>query len=528
MRAGLIYKTLRGSHVSDCSRKQTLENDLHGTSKTRLTSEKYPRAELSRRRFLSMGGTLAVGGLLPIKGLGSVATHADVSLQITPARIEVASGHIIQTVTYNGSAPGPLIRVPEGRSVQVEIRNESSKEEYVHWHGFSLGAAQDGTEEENSLPVAPFSRLRYLLPAQLPGSYYVHSHAMAHHDLGAGMYGGQFAFVYVEPRRDVGSYDREIFVTSHEWEPYMVNEAAEERSIEEMHHLQIDPEEEEAPGEGGWDVRYRIASLNGKALGHGEPIRVKEGERILLHILNASATENIQIALPGHKFLVQSMDAHRVPNPASVAVLDLGVGERIDAIVEMTAPGVWILGSTDETVRGMGLGIVVEYAGRQGDPVWADVVAPDWDYTIFGNKREERVAEEIPISLRRLPLTEEGTERWAMSSPLTGADGQLPIVLQQGESYRFRITNESNEWHPMHLHRHTFELIRFCGKSTAGLMKDTLVIPPYEEAELFLSPRQTGPALFHCHNQMHMDAGLKTLVTVNPTTELHQRKTERQ
>jgi FtsP/CotA-like multicopper oxidase with cupredoxin domain len=475
-----------------------------------------------------MSGTLAVGSLLSLEGFASVVSKPEISLQITPARIEVAPGHIIQTVTYNSSAPGPVIRIPEGRPVQVEIQNGSSKEEYVHWHGFSLGALQDGTAEENSLSVGPSSRLSYLLPAQLPGSYYVHSHAMAYHDLGAGMYGGQFAFVYVQPAREAGNYDREIFLTSHEWEPYMVNEMEEERSIEEMHHLRTDPEEEEGPGEGGWDVRYRLASLNGKAMGHGEPIRVKEGERILLHILNASATENIQIALPGHEFFVQAMDAHRVPNPAPVAMLDLGVGERIDAIVEMTAPGVWILGSTDETVRGMGLGVVVEYAGRHGDPVWADVAAPDWDYTIFGGKGEERVAEEIPINLRRLPLTEEGRERWAMSNPLAGANGQRSIILQQGNSYRFRIANESNEWHPMHLHRHTFELARFRGKATAGLMKDILVVPPYEEVELLLIPRQTGPALFHCHNQMHMDAGLQTLVTVSPTTDLHQRKTEKQ
>jgi len=308
----------------------------------------------------------------------------------------------------------------------------------------------------------------------------------------------------------------------------MVNEAEEERSIEEMHHLRIDPEEEEAPGEGGWDVRYRLASLNGKALGHGEPIRVKEGERILLHLLNASATENIQIALPGHKFLVQAMDAHRVPNPVLVSVLNLGVGERIDAIVEMKAPGVWILGSTDESVRGAGLGVVVEYAGRQGDPVWADVAAPDWDYTIFGSEGEQYAAEEILINLRRLPLTEEGMERWTMYRPQTGADGHLPIVLQQGSSYRFRIKNESSEWHPMHLHRHDFELTRFCGKATAGLMKDTLVVPPYDEVELLVVPRQTGPALFHCHNQMHMDCFLPQETSTHRRLSRHPRESQSQ
>jgi FtsP/CotA-like multicopper oxidase with cupredoxin domain len=449
----------------------------------------------------------------------------EISLEIVPCQIEVAPGHVIRTNGYK-DVTGAVLRIPEGRLVEVEIHNQTSAREYVHWHGFSLDAALDGTAEEGSLFVEPGGRLRYTIPGQTAGSYYVHSHAMAHHDMNAGMYGGQFAFVYVQPQQEAGDYDREIFLTSHEWEPYMVNEMEEQRSVEEMHHLRIDPEEAEEVGEGGWDVRYRLASLNGKALGHGEPIRVKEGERILLHLLNASATENIQIALPGHEFLVQAMDGHCVPNPAKVSVLDLGVGERADAIVEMTTPGIWVLGSTDEAARGMGLGVVIEYAGRQGDAVWTDVAAPEWDYTLFGDGGRKRQGEEIAIALRRLPLTEDGTDRWEMAG-VVGEDKFL-TDLQVGSSYRIRIANESNEWHPMHLHRSAFELTEFHGKATAGLMKDTIVVPPYEEVEMLVTPRQTGPALFHCHNQMHMDAGLQVLFTADSETNQRYRKTGKQ
>ena len=467
---------------------------------------------------------IAAGSALAPCSLFSSGMLPEITLEIVPCQIEVAPGHVILTSGYK-NATGEVLRIYEGRPVEVEIHNQTLTREYVHWHGFSLDAAMDGTAEEESLFVEPGGRLRYTLPGQTAGSYYVHSHAMAHHDMNAGMYGGQFAYVYVQPKQDAGDYDREIFLTSHEWEPYMVNEMEEQRSVEEMHHLRIDPEEAEEVGEGGWDVRYRLASLNGKALGHGEPIRVKEGERILLHLLNASATENIQIALPGHEFLVQAMDGHRVPHPVKVSVLDLGVGERIDTIVEMSAPGVWILGSTDDAVRGMGLGVVIEYAGRQGDPVWTDVAAPEWDYTLFGDEGRKREGEEIAIALRRLPLTEDGAERWEMA----GRGGnRFLTALQLGSSYRIRIANESNEWHPMHLHRHAFELTEFRGKATAGLMKDTIVVPPYEEVEMLVTPRQMGPALFHCHNQMHMDAGLQVLFTVDSETDQRYRKTEKQ
>jgi FtsP/CotA-like multicopper oxidase with cupredoxin domain len=66
----------------------------------------------------------------------------------------------------------------------------------------------------------------------------------------------------------------------------------------------------------------------------------------------------------------------------------------------------------------------------------------------------------------------------------------------------------------MHIHRYPFELARLHGRPSAGIIKDTVVVGPYEAVEVIVTPKQAGPALFHCHNQMHMDSGLKTLFRV--------------
>ena len=471
---------------------------------------------VSRRQFLFAGAPIATFSLFGSHPIGlPVAATPDIFLRIAPTEIEIASGHSTRTLAYNGSVFGSPIRIAEGRSIQVEILNESDRKEYVHWHGFSLEARLDGTEEEGSLPVPAHSCVRYTLPPQRSGSYYVHSHAMAGHDLSAGTYSGQFNFVYVEPKQDPGRYDREVFLTSHEWEPRFVNMVQEARSAEEMLHLRIDAEDEGETGEGGWDVQYRFASLNGKALGHGDPIRVKHGERVLFHFLNASATESIELALPGHQFLVEKLDGSPVPNPGLVSVLEMGVGERIDAIVEMTAPGIWVPGSTDEDARGKGLGIVLEYAGAHGEPVWAEPAAQAWSYSIFSNEQELECNEErLQFRLARLPLGQDGFERWAIKGDSQDDLDSMPAALKQGKRYRLRIANESGEYHPMHLHRHRFELARINGKPSAGLFKDTVVVSPYGSVEVIVTPQQIGPALFHCHNQMHMDSGLKTLFRV--------------
>jgi FtsP/CotA-like multicopper oxidase with cupredoxin domain len=88
---------------------------------------------------------------------------------------------------------------------------------------------------------------------------------------------------------------------------------------------------------------YHAASFNDKALGYGEPIRVKTGERVLFHVLNASATDDVHLALPGHSFNIVGLDGNPVPTSQTVPVLVLAPAERIDAIVEMKQPGVWVV-----------------------------------------------------------------------------------------------------------------------------------------------------------------------------------------
>ena len=111
-------------------------------------------------------------------------------------------------------------------------------------------------------------------------------------------------------------------------------------------------------------------------------MRVKEGQRVLFHILNGSATENIQLALSGHRFQVVALDGNPVPRPQLVDVLELGTAERISAVVEMKNPGVWILGTPHDDDRRDGMGIVVEYADRTGAARWVKPQRKPWDYTL--------------------------------------------------------------------------------------------------------------------------------------------------
>jgi len=155
----------------------------------------------------------------------------------------------------------------EGVPTSVEIFNRTEVPEYVHWHGLEISAELDGTPEEGSLAVPANGSLCYEITPLQAGSRYVHSHAMAMTDLSRGVYSGQFAFVYVEPRRNPGRYDQEIFLSTHEWEPRLEPEQSDESA----------EEDEDETESGSMEIRYGIRSINGKALGHGEPIRGRRG-----------------------------------------------------------------------------------------------------------------------------------------------------------------------------------------------------------------------------------------------------------
>jgi FtsP/CotA-like multicopper oxidase with cupredoxin domain len=323
-------------------------------------------------------------------------------------------------------------------------------------------------------------RQRYVFTPDPAGSRWYHSHSVAGRNLRKSTYSGQFGMFIVEANDEPGAYDQDVPLLLHEWDGHFDSQG---------------------------EVAFKLFSINGKMLGAGDPIRVKPSQRVLFRIVNASATLPHRLALPGHLFNVIALDGNPVSSPARVPILDLGPGERIDAVVEMNRPGIWVLGEVRADQRVGGMGIAVEYSGQQGVPRWELPGPFVWDYGMFGGR------EPVPEPDGRLTMVFKATgdgHHWTIngkSYPRTD-----PIVVQANKRYRWTFDNQSADPHPIHLHRHRFEVVRLAGQPVSGVWKDVVMVPAWKQVEVDVPTAQPGLSLFHCHQQFHMDMGFMAMM----------------
>lgn len=447
-------------------------------------SDTFPgRSSISRRDLFKVAGA---AGCVAICGAG---VPADYRIEIAPLTLDLSPHKRIITTAYSGQVPGPVLRLQENIPVTIEVTNRSDFPEVVHWHGLHLPSAVDGAMEEGTVPIAPNSTARYTFTPRPAGFRWYHTHAMAMGDFSRAQYGGQHGFLLVEPRENPARYDHELFLALHDWNAHLL-----------------------ASDDGAMNPSYEVSTINGKTLGFGEPLRVRQGQQVLLHILNSSPTEPHWVALAGHTLRVVALDGNPVPMPRDVPMLRLAPAERVSVVVVMNNPGVWVLGEVRKHVRAAGMGILVEYAQRSGEPQWQQPTQLAWNYEQFGAGTaaipDAEPATVVPLVFDSKFRGHGAMEAWTINGKSFPDTSVAP--WRTGERYILKLVNASADDHPLHLHRHTFQL-RDSGRPL-GVMKDVVLVDAHTTREVELMADNPGPSLFHCHQQNHMDLGFMMLV----------------
>jgi FtsP/CotA-like multicopper oxidase with cupredoxin domain len=156
---------------------------------------------------------------------------------------------------------------------------------------------------------------------------------------------------------------------------------------------------------------------------------------------------------------------------------------------------------------------VVEYANQRRQPVWTAPPESSWDYTMFGTNRTALSPDhQLELLFEKIAGGRGGYNRWTLNGKSWPNANPL-LTAETGKRYRVVMTNNSGDNHPVHLHRHTFEVTKVGDKTTAGLMKDTINMTRFSKLEIDFVADDPGPSLFHCHHQDHQDEGFMGLMT---------------
>jgi FtsP/CotA-like multicopper oxidase with cupredoxin domain len=454
---------------------------------------------ISRRDLLKLSGLVGLAPSFP--AFAEELAAPDYKIDIAPVTVDLSTHQILTTTAYNGQVPGPLLRMKENQPVTIEVTNRTNRPEVVHWHGLSIPPDVDGATEEGTLPIAANSTARYAFSPRPAGFRWYHTHTMAMDDFTRAQYSGQHGFLMIEPRDNPARYDQEFFLALHDWAAYLLSNE-----------------------DGAMNPSYAVATINGKAMGFGEPLRVKQGQSILLHVLNSSPTEVHWIAFAGHSFRVLALDGNSVPSPRGVPMLRLAPAERVSALVKMNNPGVWVLGEVRKHVQALGMAVAVEYEHGRGPARWEQPSDLIWNYEQFAAAQPAAPSSNPPIIV---PLVFKAKfrghgamEAWTINGNSYPNTKVAPLI--RGKRYRLQFINNSADDHPLHLHRHSFELRSLgiplgAAQSTPrmdiqGIMKDVVLVDSQTRAEVEFTADNPGATLFHCHQQSHMDLGFMMLL----------------
>ena len=324
---------------------------------------------LPRRQFLQTALTLGAGGLVAGPALaGSQVPQAGliheldatapggIDLTIERRRLRIA-GSVERVIAINGSVPGPVIRMTEGKQALIRVHNRLNESTSIHWHGILLPYTMDGVPGISFDGIDPDSTFTYRYPVQQNGTYWYHSHSGMQEQL------GHYGQLIVEPESpDPVGYDVQHGLVLSDWtsmNPHYVLRRLKtmegyfnfQRPTAANLRTQMRATGETLPEVLAWRQRWArmrmdptdIADvtgstytflMNGRSAEENPTFLARPGQRVRFRIVNASAMTFYDIRIPGLPMTIVQADGQNV-RPVEVDEFRIGVAETYDVIVTL-------------------------------------------------------------------------------------------------------------------------------------------------------------------------------------------------
>ncbi len=468
---------------------------------------------MRRSDFLfASAGAMVAAALPPLSRRALASDVVDYTLTSAPLAFSPMPGIDFAGLAFNGTIPGPVLRIAHGQRLRAKFVNNSGEPATIHWHGMILPNKMDGVEGVTQAAVPDRESFLYEFIPDPPGTRWYHDH------VSDGVARGLFGLVIVEDPKDEPA-DAEFALVFHDV-PKLATIAAAMRGVSgapmvdpigspEMIDMQ--------PGDKmGDEVAYAAHCINGACYPNTQKLAVKVGDRVRLRVLNANPTQTRYVRVAGHRLTVTHSDGNRLPQSIDVDALRIGVAERYDAYFEVTKPGAFLVQGLSSDPLAYEQAAVLHTQGMENaSPMGSPQTLEGVDY--FTYEKAGGIAGATARGGHPYNFTLGGgkyaSDKWTI-------DGKTypntpKIYVQRGEIVRVHFHNSTDMDHPMHLHGHVFHLTEVDGKRLSRpLPKDTSLVRANggTASWQFTADSPFGRWLLHCHNEIHMMDGMMTEV----------------
>jgi FtsP/CotA-like multicopper oxidase with cupredoxin domain len=464
----------------------------------------------TRRALLAGAGAAAWATALPLCRSFADSQIQEYRLSAARATVNLTGDSYPDTAVwvYNGTIPGPELRVRQGEPVRVVVSNRLDEDTTVHWHGIRLPNAMDGVPGLTQPPIQPGDSFAYEFTPPDAGTFWYHPHADTLQQLGRGLAGA----LIVEEREPV-PVDRDLVWLIEDW--------------------RLDDDGRITSGfgnrmEAGMSGRIgNTVTVNGRV---PQSLSVSAGERIRLRIINAALARIIALRFEEHRPVVVAYDGQPCePHSLEGDRLLLGPAMRADLILDMDRMPDRSYTVIDDFYQDLAYKLLDLAYGpakptRDHPPEAQRLPAnplpsPDLDAAVRHDLALQGGMMGGMGTMGGGGMMNMGGATWAMNGMSMTGDGQptMPplLTLPKGKSCALTLRNETAWWHPMHLHGHSFQVISRNGKPNARReWRDTVLVPPRESIEIAFVADNPGDWMFHCHVTDHQETGMMGVIRV--------------
>lgn len=432
-------------------------------------------------------------GAYPVEATptGTVRTF---DITAAPTEHALGDGRRLAVWAYNGTVPGPTLRIRLGETLRVRFSNALPDETTIHWHGVRLPNEMDGVPSLTQPAVTPGDTFVYEFTPKDAGTFWFHPHVRSSEQVERGLYG-----VLIVEDVDPPAYDRDLVWVLDDWR---LDDAGQ---IDERFNTRHD-----LAHDGRWGS---VRTVNGRT---EETLTLRPGERVRLRLLNSANGRIVAPDFGGLQARIVAVDGLYLREAIAADGFELAPGNRVD--VDLTADRL-----TSEVID------VVDRFGRGGDVIARVVIDGEPSPTpSFASPARAHVPawavglEVAPHHTYRLNARSGGQygiewtiDERAFTGHTAHHDSSAEVSLRRGQFHRLQFVNESARLHPIHIHGMFFRVLARNGtRVDEPFFRDTVLVHGRETIDIGVIATDAGSWMLHCHILEHAEAGMMTTIRV--------------